>query len=166
VRPKRSSVALYGFADASGCGFGSTLLAKGRVHYRHGQWSKDHSDESSNHRELDNLITAIEEAMQEGLLTDSELFMFTDNSTMESAFFKGTSTSPKLFDLILRLQELRMGDGLILYMIHVAGTQMKKEGMDGLSRGDCTEGVMRGQQLLSFDPLHLTTVVRAPQIRA
>lgn len=33
LRPKSSTIALYGFADASGQGFGSTLIIGGRVHF-------------------------------------------------------------------------------------------------------------------------------------
>ncbi len=94
VRPKGSMIALYGFADASGHGFGSTLVINNRVHFHHGQWAKHYDDESSNYRELDNLITAIEEALREGLLLKAELFMFTDNSTAEAAFYKGMPSSP------------------------------------------------------------------------
>jgi hypothetical protein len=39
-----------------------------------------YDESSSNYRELDNLVSAIEEVHQEGLLDNSELFMFTDNS--------------------------------------------------------------------------------------
>ena len=34
--------------------------------------------------------------------------MFTDNSTAEAAFWKGTSTSPYLFELVLELKQLEM----------------------------------------------------------
>jgi hypothetical protein len=43
-----------------------------------------------------------------GTLSGHELFMFTDNSTAESAFFKGTSSSEKLFDLVLQLRKIEM----------------------------------------------------------
>ncbi len=37
IRPSTTAVALYGFADASGSGFGSSLLIGNEVHSRHGQ---------------------------------------------------------------------------------------------------------------------------------
>ena len=42
--------------------------------------------ESSNYHELANLVLAIEEAHQDGLLKGVELFMFTDNSTAEAFY--------------------------------------------------------------------------------
>jgi hypothetical protein len=38
VRPDATAVAIYGFADPSGQGFGSTLVINYHVHFRHGQW--------------------------------------------------------------------------------------------------------------------------------
>ena len=165
VRPKSSTVALYGFADASGRGFGSTLIVEGRVHFRHGQWSELYDESSSNYRELDNLVTAIEEAHSEGLLNNLELFMFTDNSTAESAFYKGTSSVIHLFNLILRLRKLQMTRDFMLHVIHCTGTRMKKQGTDALSRRDLTEGVMRGESIMTFVPLHLSAIDRQPNLR-
>jgi hypothetical protein len=91
VRPSRTATAIYGFGDASGAGFGTTLLIGGTLHYRHGQWSTSMSEASSNYRELNNLILGIEEAVAQGLLNDCEVFLFMDNSTAESAFHKGTN---------------------------------------------------------------------------
>jgi hypothetical protein len=103
IRPSTTASAVYQFGDASGQGFGSSLMIGDVVYYRHGQWNDSHSQESSNYREFANLIYAIEDAYTKGLLTDAELFLFTDNSTAESVFYKGTSSSEKLFNLILRL---------------------------------------------------------------
>jgi hypothetical protein len=61
--PKGSTMTLYGFADASGCGFGSMLVINNRVHFCHGQGAEHYDDESSNYQELDNLIKAIKEAL-------------------------------------------------------------------------------------------------------
>jgi len=44
--------------------------------------------------------------------------------------------------------------GLIIHVIWIAGTRMKKSGIDGLSRGDFLEGMMAGQNPLSFVPLN------------
>ena len=77
VQPSKTTVACYMFGDASGAGFGSSLEG----HYR----------------KLANLIFSIANAAVQDLLLQSELFVFTDNSTAESAFFKGTSSSKKLF---------------------------------------------------------------------
>jgi hypothetical protein len=43
-------------------------------------------EHSSNFREFFNLVNALEEAANSGILNDSEIFMFTDNSTAEHCF--------------------------------------------------------------------------------
>jgi hypothetical protein len=156
IRPSSSASAIYQFGDASSAGFGSSLFINGTLHYRHGQWTSPYSDESSNFRELANLIHAIEDAHAKGLLANSELFVFTDNSSAEGAFYKGTSSSRRLFDLVLRLRALQIHGGITLHVIHVAGRRMIAQGTDALSRGITTAGVMAGMEFASFVPLHLT----------
>jgi len=148
----------YGFGDASGTGFGSTF-ARGqagcRVHYRFGQWCAEIAEESSNYRELRNLVDAVEELVTEQGLRGAEIFLFTDNSTAEGAFWKGNSSSRKLFDLVLRLKKLEWEFGLNLHVVHVAGKRMIAQGTDGMSRADFTEGVMAGHPMGNYVPLHL-----------
>jgi hypothetical protein len=122
IRLNKISEALYMFGDASGSGFGSSLKVGKEIFYLHGQWKPSFSQESSNYRELCNLINAIKRASFEGLLKDSELFVFTDNTAAESSFYKGTSSSKRLFKLTLDLRELQMNDGLMLHVIHVVGS--------------------------------------------
>jgi len=77
ARPTTTAVAYHGFGDASGSGFGTTLqLGTDGAHYRHGQWYTEQSEQSSNDRELNNLILAIEESVGNGLLVGGELFFF------------------------------------------------------------------------------------------
>ena len=68
ARPLKSAVAIYGFGDASGFGFGSTLIKEGRILYQLGKWSEDIAKESLNYRELCNLVEAVEEHSSEGQL--------------------------------------------------------------------------------------------------
>jgi len=49
-------VALYGFGDASGSGFGTTFLIRGEPHYCYCQWTTPFAEQSSNYRELSNLV--------------------------------------------------------------------------------------------------------------
>jgi hypothetical protein len=91
-----------------------------QILYRSGQRNLTHEEQSSNYRELSNLIYSIEENHAKGLLHDSELFIFTDNMTAESAFFKGTSSSERLFELILRLRNLQMNGSMMIHFVHVA----------------------------------------------
>jgi hypothetical protein len=85
-----------------------------------------------------------------GGLADTEMFLSTDNSTAESAFYKGSSSSKKLHGLILRLHQLALDFSIILHVIHLAGTRMIAQGTNGCSRGVLMEGVMAGQSMLSF----------------
>jgi hypothetical protein len=160
ARPEFSALAIYGFGDASGKGFGSSFSINGKVIFRHGQWAQSVEMESSNYRELANLVFAVEEAAAQGHLDDCELFLFTDNTTAESAYYKGTSSVRPLFDLMLRMRKLQMEGGVIIHVVHIAGTRMIEEGTDGLSRRSLLEGVMSGSAMLSHIPLHLSAEER------
>ncbi len=160
ARPGKMAVATYGFGDASGKGFGSSLSIRGDLYYRHGQWADQVEEESSNYRELSNLVLTVEEAVGRELLRDCELFLFTDNSTAEGAYYRGTSGSRLLFELVLRLRVVEIRKELVVHVIHVAGTRMIEVGVDGLSRGCTHEGIMTGRDLLEFIPLHLTAFER------
>ena len=63
-------------------------------------------------------MESLEKLCLEHQLGGSEIFIFTDNSTAESAYWKGTSTSKLLFELILRHKKLEMDHDLILHVIH------------------------------------------------
>jgi len=158
----------YGFGDASGTGFGSTYAqSKGtgqRVHFRFGQWCTEVSEESSNYRELRNLVDSLDALVQDRNLRGAEIFLFTDNSTAEGAFWKGNSSSRKLFELVLRLKKLEWDFGLMVHVIHVSGKRMIAQGTDGLSRADFTEGVMAGHPMGNYVPLHLGVGDRAPEL--
>ena len=54
-----------------------------------------------------------------------------------------TSSSSYLSDIILRLRLLQQHTRCIIHVIHIAGTGMKAAGLDGLSRGDLLDGMMR-----------------------
>jgi hypothetical protein len=177
VRMTSQARVIYGFGDASKQGFGASIeLPDKNIFWRFGQWrlreeqvmlaaGKGMSfieERSSNYRELRNLVETLEDAYRKGLLNNREIFMFTDNSTAESAFFRGTSSSKHLFDLVLRLRKIEMTGTCQIHMIHVAGTRMIWQGTDGLSRGDKNSGVMAGEVMTSFIPLHLSARDRSP----
>jgi hypothetical protein len=109
----------------------------------------------------------LEAQVADGRLRGAEVFLFIDNSTVEAVFYEGISTSRPLFELMLRLRKLEMEGELILHVIHVAGTQMITEGADrGSRRGDLNQGVMAGQSILDFVPLHLTALDRSDKLEA
>jgi hypothetical protein len=112
------------------------------------------------------LVEALEGACRRHEMNGSEVMLFTDNSTAENAFWKGTSTSPKLFALVLRLRQLEMEYDIILHVVHVSGRRMIAQGTDGLSRADHLEGVMKGtQRMEEYMPLHLDPLERSPELR-
>jgi hypothetical protein len=166
VRPCKVRSVRYGFGDASGSGFGSTFSAPGAILYRHGIWGDDGAGKSSNWRELTNLVETLELEAMEGRLQGCEVFVFTDNTMAEAAFFRGTLSSPMLFDLVLRLRKLEVAQQCLLHVVHVAGTRMIGQGSDGLSRGNLTEGVMVGRSMTSYVPLGTSALERSPTLES
>ncbi len=101
VRPSHVVQVFYGFGDASGKQFGATILQNyncrarllkatkgdGGVQYRIGLWTTKEEEESSNYKELKNLVDTVEEEANAGRLQNCMFFLFTDNSTAESCFY-------------------------------------------------------------------------------
>ena len=157
---------LYIFGDASGAGFGAswTIPDSDAIGYRYGIWGREGHDTSSNYREFRNLVETLEEMGARGDLEGREIFIFTDNMVSESIASKGSSTSKALYELVVRVFKLEMAYRCNISFIHVAGTRMIAQGTDGLSRGEMYEGVMNGQPMLSFVPLHIGAVDRSPAL--
>jgi hypothetical protein len=61
----------------------------------------------------------------------------------------------------LRLWKLEMEHGLFIHLVWVSGKRMIAQGTNGLSRGDLTTGVMKGDHMLDYVPLHLSVVDRS-----
>lgn len=165
VRGGDSVSLIYGFGDASGSGFGAAIqLPDGGLFWRSGTWEINEwtivKEMSSNYRELRNLVDSVEAATQRGLLTGCQLMLFTDNTTAEASFHKGGSTSPELHELVLRLRKLEVTLSAELIVVHVSGKRMIESGVDGISRGDKNSGLMAGQSIHSFIPLHLSALER------
>ena len=150
IRRTEIITVIYSFGDASSGRFGALLGLPQGIHGRFGVWDRDTEDMSSNYRELCNLVDTVEEETQAGSLANSELWLFTDNSTAESCFTKGSSSSRLLHGLVLRLRKIEMDVGLRLHMAHVAGTRMIAQGTDGLSRGMMCKGVLAGRDMLDY----------------
>ena len=164
-RSSKCGVVLYGFGDASGRGFGHAISIDGHLHTEFGQWSPAIEEKHSNYKELRNLVNAVDKAHSLGALHNAELFLFTDNFVAECAYFNGGSNKSKELDaLVFQLWKLQMSESFILHVIHVAGTRMIECGVDGLSRGDKNEGVMKGVPLLAHVPIHLSPVERSSRL--
>ena len=88
------------------------------------------------------------------------MFLFMDNSTVETAVAKGNSPSRKLFELVKRLKTLQMKYGFEIHVIHVAGTRMIMQGTDGLSRSDVTKTLLNTKPLRFYAPIHLNALER------
>ncbi len=159
--------ALYTFGDASSSGFGASWqYAKGnsKINYRAGRWGPPMDDQSSNHQVLKNLVDSLLAMEKEGSLSGMEAFIFTDNSVAKSAFYKGTSSSATLFELIVILRELEMQARCKINMIHVSGERMIAQGTDGLSRGNFPEGSMKGRSLFDYIPLTESALDRSDKL--
>jgi hypothetical protein len=163
LRASRVYTILYGFADASGSGFGSTVMLDGGIRYRIGTWGND-EDETSNYREFENVVDALREEADAGNLKNALIFFCTDNSTVESALVKGNSSSEKLFELTLEVRQIEMREGAKVLVSHVSGERMKAQGTDGVSRGQLKEGVSTGKDMLSYIPFHLSSIQRSPAV--
>ena len=144
---------MFGYASRSGFGTSLWIYRSASVSTEYGVWTREYSEKSSNFRELYNLVRRLENLIRTGVLEKrTEVFIFTDNSVAESAFFNGSSSSLSLFELVLRLRKLEMMGKIFLHLIWVAGTRMIQQGTDGLSRGDLLNGVMSGAGMLAYVP--------------
>ncbi len=60
VQSRKTITVYYGFGDASSAGFGASVERPGGLHGRFGIWGRDAEDQSSNYRELRNLVETVE----------------------------------------------------------------------------------------------------------
>jgi hypothetical protein len=163
-RVSRILYVIYGFGDASGTGFGSSVQTHFGLSYRVGVWLGEEENETSNFKEFKNVVECLEEEGEAKRLTNCKVFFCTDNSTVEAAIYKGASSSEKLHALVVRFLCLQSKYGIMVTVSHVSGKRMIAEGADGLSRGLLNEGVMAGESIISFVPFHLSAVDRSPGI--
>ena len=75
-----------------------------------------------NWKEFTNVVEALEEEGEESNLNHAEVFMFTNNSTVELCVARGSSSSPKLLRLVVCLQVLLMRVGIKINVFHITGT--------------------------------------------
>ena len=120
-RVARVLYVMYGFGDASGTGFGSSIQSATGLSYRIGVWCGDEGEETSNYREFTNVIEALEEEGETGRLVDCRVFFCTDNSTVEASMYKGSSSSEKLYALVVRFHCLQSKFGVLISVSHVSG---------------------------------------------
>ena len=97
----------------------------------------------------------MEEEAAHGELNNVELWLFTDNSTAESCFFKSSSTPPLLHESILILRKVEVDVGFKLLI---------SQGTDGLSRGMLLEELVMGKSMLGYIDLPTGAVERYPPL--
>ena len=113
-------------------------------------WSTQRKNDTSNWKEVNDITVQVRGLAEEHKLDNGKLFILTDNQVFGGCFYKGNSNSRKLNELMLRLRLVEMITGCILRVIHVAGTIMKRAGIDGLSLLDILEGMRTGQNPSDF----------------
>jgi hypothetical protein len=146
--------AFFVIGDASGKAKGSTVVEQYGLNYKSGVWNLQWRIKSSNCREEENLMDRLECLVALDSLKNHEVFLITDNSAFEGAYYKGHSHSRELSDIVFRVHKAERDGGFVLHVIHISGKRMKASGMDSLSRGNLTKGMMAGRDPLSFVPFN------------
>jgi hypothetical protein len=144
--------AFFVIEDASGKGKGSAVVEQYGVNYQLGAWNLQWRMKSWNCREAENLTGRLERLLSTDFLKNHKVFLITDNSAFKGAYYKGLSHSRELLDIVFRIHKAERDGGFVLHVIHISGKRMKASGVNGLSRGDMTEGMMAGCDPLSFIP--------------
>jgi hypothetical protein len=142
------------------------MLSKKGIKYQIGLWGTGNEDKSSNWKDFENQVEALEEKASKGNLTNASVYFFIDNSTVESCLCKGNSSSVKPFRLMVRMRKREMTCNATIVVSHVPGKCMIKEGTHGVLRGQLREGVTAGESMLSFIPLNEDPVDRPPKLKA
>ncbi len=155
---------MYGFGDAAGTGFDSSMQTTAGLPYRIGVWLGREGNETSNFREFRNVVEALEDEGESGRLKDCRAFFCTNNLTVESAIYKGSSGSEKLHALVVWYHCLESKYGITVTTSHISGKRMIAKGADGLSQGLLSEGVMTLDSIISFVPFHLLAIERSPAV--
>ena len=110
---------------------------------------------SSNLKELTNLVDTLTLMGDDGKLEGQDVFLFTDNQASEDVYYNGTSSDLALFCLVLELKKLEMFKKYKIRIIHVAGTRIQEQGTDGMSCDNLSSGVMGGDNMTTFIPIHI-----------
>ena len=110
------------------------------------------------------MSATIKEAIQ-GRLCHEVVFMFTDNSAVESAFAKGNTPVKALFELIEKIKRAMIKFSFQLCIIYIARSRIIEQGTDGVSRGDLPHHSL-GKSLRLFVPLHLSAIERSSKLKS
>ena len=97
------------------------MLSSKGTRFQIGTWDSETEEESSNFREFENIVETLEAKEADKNLENALVYLFTDNSTVEAAVYKGNSSTPKLFDLVFQLKKLEMKTGATFVTLHTTG---------------------------------------------
>ena len=89
--------------DASGKGKSNAVIEQYGVYYESGAWNLEWREKSSNCREAENLTDRLERLVARSLLLDHKVFLITDNSSLEGAYYKGHSLSRNLSEIVFQV---------------------------------------------------------------
>jgi hypothetical protein len=106
------------------------------------------------------MVEALEEEGRAVNLNNCEVYFFTDHSTIESVLHKGKSSSHKFLELVIRCIAVQAKYSVVVRVCHCAGARMIASGGDGISRGQVNEGVIAGEPMSEFLPLHVLPLER------
>jgi len=104
--------AFFVIGNASGKGKGNAVVEQYGVDYESGAWNLEWREKSSNCREAKNLTDRLERLVADGALRNHEVFLITDTSAFEGAFYKGHSPSRKLSVCFGSTRRLNVTGGL------------------------------------------------------
>ena len=78
-------------------------------------------EKTSNFRESANLVLRLKKLVNDGVVPKgSEVFIVTDNAVFESIYFKGSSKSHFLHEMIVELKKLEMENTLIVHVFWIS----------------------------------------------
>ena len=106
---------------------GLMFYIDGFLLFKYRQWSSSMVETFSNYKKIRNLVEAIERHFREGKLKGCKGFLLTDNLVAKNIYFKGSSSSETLFNLVLNLRKLELEKGNISYGIRVAKNKLHQE---------------------------------------
>eukprot|EP00957_Ditylum_brightwellii_P162324 12359812-Ditylum_brightwellii.AAC.1 len=108
IRGNAIATVMYGFGDASGGAFGSTFATAQDVNYCFGLWDDVTSTSSLNLHEGKNLVDVIKKKQRSGRLDGTELFMSTEKSVFEGAYYRSTLFSKLIHGKVLCMRKLEI----------------------------------------------------------
>ena len=115
----------------------------------------------SNYKEATNLVFHLKRLIASGENErGSEIFLFMDNEVAKRTYFRGSSHSLQLHQMILELRKMEIRGELVVHFIWISGKRMITQGTDGLSQANVSSGVMGGAKFLDFLPLNETAFER------